>query len=95
MRIVVADGTQNADAQHLPGEAVWLVGERRDAGETKYYLTNHREGTSLRALAASIKAWWSCEQAHQQLKEELGLDHFEPASRAAPGAASTITRCSR
>src|SRR3546814_17231928 len=27
-------------------------------------------------LAATIKARWICEQAHQQLKEELGLDHF-------------------
>jgi len=31
----------------------------------------------LRSLAATIKARWICEQAHQQLKEELGLDHFE------------------
>ena len=32
------------------------------------------EPTPLRALAAAIKARWSCEQAHQQLKEELGLE---------------------
>jgi SRSO17 transposase len=76
-RIVVADGTQNAGGQHLPGEAAWLVGEWRDTGEKKYYLTNHPPRTALRALAAAIKARWSCEQAHQQLKEELGLDHFE------------------
>jgi hypothetical protein len=31
-------------------------------------------------LAAAIKARWVCEQAHQQLKEELGLDHFEGRS---------------
>jgi SRSO17 transposase len=31
-------------------------------------------------LAGVIKARWSCEQAHQQLKEELGLDHFEGRS---------------
>jgi SRSO17 transposase len=31
-------------------------------------------------LAATIKARWICEQAHQQLKEELGLDHFEGRS---------------
>jgi SRSO17 transposase len=77
VRVVVADGTQNATGQHLPGEAAWLVGEWRDTGEKKYYLTNHPERTALRALAAAIKARWSCEQAHQQLKEELGLDHFE------------------
>jgi SRSO17 transposase len=27
-----------------------------------------------------IKARWICEQAHQQMKEELGLDHFEGRS---------------
>ena len=31
----------------------------------------------MRARAAAFKASWSCEQAHQQLKEKLGLDHFE------------------
>ena len=36
--------------------------------------------TNLRTLAATIKARWICEQAHQQLKEELGLDHFEGRS---------------
>jgi SRSO17 transposase len=34
-------------------------------------------------LAATIKTRWICEQAHQQLKEELGLDHFE--GRSWPG----------
>jgi hypothetical protein len=27
-----------------------------------------------------LPARWVCEQAHQQLKEELGLDHFEGRS---------------
>jgi hypothetical protein len=31
-------------------------------------------------LAATIKARWICEQAHQQLKEKLGLNHFEGRS---------------
>jgi hypothetical protein len=32
------------------------------------------------ALASTIKARWICEQAHQQLKEEHRLDHFEGRS---------------
>ena len=66
--------------QHLPGEEVWLVGERRASGEQKYYLSNLPTDTNLKRLAAIIKARWVCEQAHQQLKEELGLDHFEGRS---------------
>ena len=50
------------------------------SGEKKYYLSNLTAKTDLRTLAATIKARWICEQAHQQLKEELGLDHFEGQS---------------
>jgi SRSO17 transposase len=57
-----------------------LVGEHRSTGERKYYLTNLPAGTPLKMLAGTIKARWVCEQAHQQLKEELGLDHFEGRS---------------
>ena len=66
----------------LPGDELWLVGERRSGGERKYYLASHPAGTPLQTLAATIKARWVCEQAHQQMKEELGLDHFEGRSWA-------------
>jgi Transposase DDE domain len=65
---------------HLPGDEAWLVGERRASGERKYYLANPPPGTPLEELAALIKARWVCEQAHQQLKGELGLGHFEGRS---------------
>jgi SRSO17 transposase len=81
LRARVADGSPqrigDKGMQHMPGEAVWLVGERRASGEQKYYLANLPAEAGLRMLAATIKARWVCEQAHQQLKEELGLDHFE------------------
>jgi SRSO17 transposase len=80
VRVRVADGQETRNGVHLPGDEAWLVAERRHTGETKYHLTNHPENTSLKSLAAAIKARWSCEQAHQQLKEELGLDHFEGRS---------------
>jgi SRSO17 transposase len=82
MRVCVADGPELARGQHLPGEVLWLVGERRATGERKYYLTNHPAGTALPTLVAAIKARWVCEQAHQQLKVELGLDHFQGRSWA-------------
>jgi SRSO17 transposase len=83
-RVRVADGPPQRigtmGAQHLPGEEVWLIGEHRSTGERKYYLSNLPADTSLTRLAGAIKARWICEQAHQQLKEELGLDHFEGRS---------------
>jgi SRSO17 transposase len=84
VRVWVADGPevrlQGRTGQHLPGDEVWLVGERRRSGERKYYLSNLPSDTALKQLASLIKARWVCEQAHQQLKEELGLDHFEGRS---------------
>ena len=84
VRVRVADGSpqriKGKTHQHLPGEQAWLIGEHRASGEKKYYLANLAAKTDLRTLAATIKARWVCEQAHQQLKEELGLDHFEGRS---------------
>jgi len=84
LRVRVADGPAvrigGRVSQHLPGEEVWLVGERRSSGERKFYLANLPAGVGLTTLAAAIKARWVCEQAHQQLKEELGLDHSEGRS---------------
>jgi SRSO17 transposase len=64
----------------MPGDEVWLVGERRSTGERKYYVSNLPADAAIKMLVAAIKARWVCEQAHQQLKEELGLDHFEGRS---------------
>ena len=84
VRVRVADGPRqrirDKGPQHLPGDEAWLIGEHRASGEKKYYLANLPAKTGLHTLAATIKARWICEQAHQQLKEELGLDHFEGRS---------------
>jgi len=81
VRVRTADGPpqriHDKGQQHLPGDEAWLVCEHRSSGEKKHYLCNLPSDTNLRTLAATIKARWICEQAHQQLKEELGLDHFE------------------
>ena len=57
----------------------WSASGARPAS-AKFHLSNLLSRTELRALAASVKARWICEQAHQQMKEELGLDHFEGRS---------------
>jgi SRSO17 transposase len=80
VRVRPADGAAFEDRARLPGDESWLVCELRSSGERKYYLTNHPAQTPLKTLVATIKARWACEQAHQQMKEELGLDHFEGRS---------------
>jgi SRSO17 transposase len=80
VRVRVADGSKVTRGRRLPGAPAWLVCERRAGGERKYYLTNHPATASVRTLACAIKARWVCEQAHQQMKEELGLDHYEGRS---------------
>ena len=88
VRVRVADGPpqriHDMGAQHLPGEEVWLVGEHRSTGERKYYLSNLPTDTPIKQLAGAIKERWVCEQAHRQLKEELGPDHFEGRSWKGP-----------
>jgi SRSO17 transposase len=83
-RVRIAEGHKHRmldnRMQCMPGDEIWLVGERRSTGEQKYYVSNLPVDATLKALAAAIKARWICEQAHQQLKEELGLDHFEGRS---------------
>jgi hypothetical protein len=80
LRVRVADGPVGGNNRPLPGEQAWRVGEGRASGERTYYLSNLAPRTPLRALAAAIKARWVCEQAHQQLKRERGLGHFEGGS---------------
>ena len=80
VRVRVADGAKRSQGQRQPGEELWLIGELRPGGQRKYYLSNLPAAATRRQLAATIKARWVCEQAHQQMKQELGLDHFEGRS---------------
>jgi SRSO17 transposase len=58
---------------------VWLVIE--DTGDEKrpfkFYFSNLPESTSVKRLVALTKLRWRVERDYQELKGELGLDHFE------------------
>ena len=62
----------------------WLLCERalRD-DERKYYLLNLDATASLRALVTVARSRWPIEQQYRELKDELGIDHFE--GRSYPG----------
>ncbi len=43
----------------------------------RYWISNASESTSLKQLLSWTHTRWALKQSYQQLKEELGLDHFE------------------
>lgn len=54
--------------------------EEQAAGKLKFAFSNLPAGTSGIAAVRLCKSRWPVEQGYQQLKEELGLDHFEGRS---------------
>ena len=48
-----------------------------DSAEEPYFLCDLPANYTLRRLVRIVKSRWKIEQDYQQLKEELGLDHYE------------------
>jgi len=69
-----------SQAGRRPGPERWLLIERHRDGRCKYYLSNAPRHTSVRRMLNWAHHRWKIEQSYQQLKEELGLDHFEGRS---------------
>jgi SRSO17 transposase len=59
---------------------VWLLIEEQADGDIKYAFSNLPAGTSRLRAVRLWKSRWPVEQGYQQMKEELGLDHFEGRS---------------
>ena len=69
--------------RHGRGER-WVLFERSLADdERKYYVLNLDPTTSLKTLVRVARSRWPIEQQYRELKDELGLDHFE--GRTYPG----------
>jgi len=64
---------------------VWLLCERRgtETPELRYHLVHLPATASLRALVRLTHQRWTIERQYQDLKDELGFDHFE--GRSYPG----------
>ena len=78
LRVTPAHGWR---ARRLAPE-VWLLFER-DLGATprvKAYLVSLPATASLRSLVHMAHQRWAIEQQYEELKDELGLDHFEGRS---------------
>jgi SRSO17 transposase len=69
-------------AAHKAGEELpvrWLICEwpSRAAEPTKYWLSNLPADTELKDLVRLAKLRWRIEHDYRELKDALGLDHFE------------------
>lgn len=60
-------------------QEIWLICEwpMNEQEPTKFYFSNLPPSTSLKALVRLIKLRWRVERDYQELKQEVGLDHFE------------------
>jgi len=72
-------------AAHSAGEELavrWLVCEwpSKESEPTKYWLSNLPADTPLKALVRLAKMRFRIEQDYRELKDALGLDHFEGRS---------------
>ena len=57
----------------------WLLVEwpQGESAPTKYWLSTLAADTALATLVETAKLGWRIERDHQELKQELGLDHYE------------------
>jgi SRSO17 transposase len=72
VRVRVAQGD-------LPREEEWLLIEwpKGDVEPTRYFLSTLPAGISTKALVATVKMRWRVERDYLELKQELGLGHYE------------------
>jgi SRSO17 transposase len=62
-----------------PSDEQWLLCEwpRDEDSPTKFYFSSLSPNTSHRELVRIIKLRWRVERDYQDLKQEVGLDHYE------------------
>ena len=89
-RVTWADGTKGPLTARFAAVRVrpaksrgdrWLLCERALTDDTrKYYLLNLDATASLHDLVTVARSRWPIEQQYRELKDELGIDHFEGRS---------------
>jgi SRSO17 transposase len=73
-------GVPSAAIPEPDASARWLLVEWRRDGTVRYALSNLPPETLLEQAVPRWKARWQVERGYLQLKDELGLDHFEGRS---------------
>jgi SRSO17 transposase len=73
-------GQDWADGVCAGADPIWLLIEERADGKIYYAFSNLPARTSRMKAVRLWKSRWPVEQGYQQMKEELGLNHFEGRS---------------
>jgi SRSO17 transposase len=61
-----------------PSDEQWLLCNWLDGADApKFWLSNLPGSTPIKAIVALAKLRWRVERDYQELKQEIGLDHFE------------------
>jgi SRSO17 transposase len=61
-----------------PSDEMWLISEWRPGNnERKFYFSDLPATTLKKELVRLVKLKWRVERDYQELKGEVGLDHFE------------------
>ena len=61
-----------------PSDELWLIAEHRPGNnEYKFYVSDLPASTAKRELMRLVKLRWRVERDYQELKGQVGLDHFE------------------
>ena len=75
----VYSAERHTKKERLALKPIWLIIE--ETGEEKrpykFYFSNMSERTATKRLVTLIKLRWRIERDYQELKGEIGLDHFE------------------
>jgi SRSO17 transposase len=64
-------------SEPLPEQRLLIEWPENEAEPTKYWLGSLEADTSLTALVATTKQRWIIERDYEELKQELGLGHYE------------------
>lgn len=64
-------------SQRRPEQWLLIEWPKTEKEPTKYWLSNLPASISLRKLVATAKLRWRIERDYEELKQELGLGHFE------------------
>jgi SRSO17 transposase len=77
--VVRVRSAQGHVAGRAPGKEEWLLCEwpSEDKTPTRFWLSSLPPSTSVKRLVLLGKMRWRVERDYQEMKQEVGLDHFE------------------